>query len=295
MYGIEANVRVSTFTIGGYFTWWDWNSYPAAFEGTAGFPLNRSNALWTGLYVDGKLGPLLLNFDFCYDDGKIESRSQNAGKPRDVDLSGWGAILNIGFPWEKFLFGGQFIYGTGADLKKTSPTGLPGTTVGNGTATSSKVGAFLVPGGTEASNSHALVVDGAGINRGDTGYEPAADIHSRSGFGGLWIGKLYGAFQVSPIFNTRLEVMYIGDTSKHGNTIGNATRSDGTPRDDNSVGIEVDWFNTLNIYKNLTFQFGGGILFAGDAMDYAVQGGGPDNNQSPNTPFALVANLTYSF
>jgi hypothetical protein len=212
-------------------------------------------------------------------------------------LSGWGAILNVGFPWEKFLFGAQGIYGSGADQKKTAAQPLPGATTPWGTNTT-KVRAFLVPGGTEASNSHALVIDGAGINRGNTGFEPACDYHGRSGFGGLWIAKLYGGFQVSPEFSTRIEAMYIGDTTKNGNTIGNATKSVSgvaRPRDDNSVGWEVDWFNTLALYKNLTWQFGAGVLFADDAMDYHIVGGGATDNKSPKTPFVITTNLTYSF
>jgi hypothetical protein len=235
-----------------------------------------------------------LNFDFCYDKGTIEDRRQTVARGSDVDVSGWGAIANVGFPWEKFLFGFSSIYGTGADQKKTAAIPLPGAATPWGTNTT-KVGAFLVPGGTEASNTHALVVDGGGINRGNSGFEPAADNHSRSGFGGLWINKIYAGFQVSPEFNTRLEAMYISDTTKNGNTIGNALKADGRPRNDNDVGWEIDWFNTLAIYKNLTFQFGGGILFAGDAMDYAVVGAANGTNKGPKNPWIVVTNLTYSF
>jgi hypothetical protein len=89
--------------------------------------------------------------------------------------------------------------------------------------------------------------------------------------------------------------MYIHDETKNGNTIGNALRSDGRPRDDSLVGWEIDWFNTLQIYKNLSFQFGVGVLFAGDAMDYAVIGAAAGTNKSPSTPFVLTSNLTYSF
>jgi hypothetical protein len=291
MYGIEANAKVSTFTVGGYWVLFNENSYPHTVEPVPGF---RSDVWWGGLYLDGKLGPVILNFDFCYDDGTIESRTQDAGRPKDVDLSGWGMILNVGFPWEKFLFGFSSIYGTGADQKKTAAIPLPGAVTPWGTTTT-KVKAFIMPGGTEASNTHALIVDGAGINRGSLGFEPANDNHGRAGQGGLWINKIYGGFQVSPEFNTRLEVMYVRDTTKNGNTIGNALKTNGTPRNDGDLGWEIDWFNTLAIYKNLTWQFGGGILFAGDAMDYAVIGADPGTNKGPKNPWAIISNLTYSF
>jgi hypothetical protein len=130
----------------------------------------------------------------------------------------------------------------------------------------------------------------------NTGFEPAAGTqHARAGFGGLWITKLYAGYQIIPEFGMRIEGMYIHDETKNGNTIGNALRSDGRPRDDSLVGWEIDWFNTLQIYKNLSFQFGVGVLFAGDAMDYAVIGAAAGTNKSPSTPFVLTSNLTYSF
>jgi hypothetical protein len=313
VYALETNVRAGTFTIGGYYALFNWNSYPAAAgEGSACAdakacdPTSKaspavqasaytSNASWVGLYMDGKAGPVLLNFDIAYDWGNIKDRSDvKAVKADKVKLSGWGAILNVGFPWEKFLFGFQGLYGSGADQQETAGKSLPGAATPWGTV-STKNSAFLVPGGTEASNTHALVVDGGGINRGNTGFEPAADYHSRSGFGGLWIAKLYGAFQVSPIFNTRLELMYIGDTTKNGDTIGNAKDTSGNPEDNNQVGIEVDWLNSLSLYKNLTWQFGVGYLFGGDALNYAVIGAANGTNKKPKDPFVITTNLTYSF
>jgi hypothetical protein len=296
VYAAEANVRVSTFTIGGYIADFNWNWYPAASEaGPASNPLASSNAWWAGLYFDGKAGPVIINFDLCYDWGSIKDRRQLVAARADkVKLSGWGGILNVGFPWEKFLFGLQGIYGSGADQNETAAIPLPGAITPTGAVTT-KAKAFLTPGGTEGSNSHALIIDGAGINRGNTGFNPANDFHGRSGFGGLWIAKLYGAFQVSPIFNTRLELMYIGDTTKNGNTIGNSVGTDGLPTDDNQVGIEVDWLNTLSLYKNLTWQFGIGYLFGGDALEYAVIGGAVGDNKKPKDPFIITTNLTYSF
>jgi hypothetical protein len=87
--------------------------------------------------------------------------------------------------------------------------------------------------------------------------------------------------------------MYIRDTTKHGNTIGNAVTAAGRPRNDSDIGWEIDWLNTLKIYKNLSFGFGFGILFAGDAMDY--YSGVGTTNDSPKNPWVLTTNLTYSF
>jgi hypothetical protein len=295
VYGIEANAKISTFTVGGYWVLFNWNWYPASTEaGVASNPTARSDVWWAGFYMDGKLGPLNLNFDFCYDDGTIEDRRQVAARARDIDISGWGAILNIGFPWEKFLFGFSSIYGTGADQKKTKATPSPDGVATPWGTVDRKVGAFLVPGGTEGSNSHALIIDGGGINRGNSGFEPACDRHGRGGQGGLWMNKIYAGFTVSPEFNTRIEAIYIRDTTKNGNTIGNALTTAGFPKM-TKRRFEIDWFNTLSIYKNLTFQFGGGYLFAGNALDYAVVGAAAGTNESPKNPWIVVTNLTYSF
>jgi len=291
LYAIEVNAKIQTITVGGYYLLFNMNSYPLA-DGNPNF---SSNVWWAGLYLDGKLGPVNLNFDFIYDKGKVEDRRDIATKARDVKFSGWGAVANVGFPWEKFLFGFASIYGTGADQNKTSATALPGQAVASGTgAISSKVGAYIVPAGTEGSVGHSLILCGNGINRMNTGFEPAAaTAHARASFGGLWINKLYGSFVVTPEFKTTIEGMYIRDTTKHGNTIGNAVTTGGSPRNDSDIGWEIDWLNALSIYKNLTFQFGAGYLFAGDAMDYRV--GATNTNKSPKNPWVVTTNLTYAF
>jgi hypothetical protein len=313
LYGIEANAKVQTITIGGYGIYINSNTYPSAPDAqsvgksltqsafapyTGTFTQSRldyrAQMLWLGLYLDGKLGPLNVNFDFVYDDGKVEDHNAaSLVRARDVDYTGWGTIINVGFPWEKFLFGGQFIYGSGSDLKKTNANGLPGTNAVTG-AENSKMGTLAIPQGTEGSVGMSLILCGSGVNRMGYGYEPGADnAMARAAYGGLWIAKLYAAMQVSEEFNSRLEAYWVGDTSKNGNTIGNAHKADGTLSDDKKIGIEIDLLNTLMIYKNLSFGFGGGILFAGDAMDYwnATTG----CNESPKNPYALYTNLTYSF
>ena len=314
LYALEVNAKISTITVGGYGLVFNMNTYglgdgqaavanPPTIPATSASTLSAgqrvgesnysSNVYWLGLYADGKLGPVNLNFDFVYNNGDVKDRRDLAIKADDVTFNGWGAILNVGFPWEKFLFGGAMIYATGVDQEDTAASALPGSTTPYGTP-SKKANTLIVPAGTEGSVGHSLIIDGAGINRMNTGFEPAAATqHARAGFGGLWIGKLYAGYQVMPEFGMRIEGMYICDTTKNGNTIGNAVKTNGLPRDDQDIGWEIDWFNTLQIYKNLSFQFGFGILFAGDAMDYRV--GTTNTNKSPNTPWVVTSNLTYSF
>jgi hypothetical protein len=87
--------------------------------------------------------------------------------------------------------------------------------------------------------------------------------------------------------------MYIFDTADNGDMIGTTRKSNGLPEDNDDVGFEIDWFNTFSIYKNLTFQFGGGYLFAGDAMNF-FDPLGPGNGSTKN-PWVITTNLTYSF
>ena len=96
--------------------------------------------------------------------------------------------------------------------------------------------------------------------------------------------------------------MYIRDTTKSGNTIGTAVRNERVAltsvRDDKNIGWEFDLFNEVQLYKNLKFAFGGGILIAGDAMDYRVANIAPAvgfTNVSPKNPWVITTNLTYSF
>jgi hypothetical protein len=296
LYGIEANAKVQTITIGGYGIYVNSNTYPSYYYNTdvTAVRNNSANMLWLGAYLDGKLGPLNVNFDFIYDNGKVKDERDVDTRYKNVDYSGWGTVINLGFPWEKFLFGGQFVYGSGSDLKKTNADGLPGVNAVTG-ANNSKMGTLAIPQGTEGSPGYSLILCGSGVNRQGYGYEPGADNGmARATYGGLWIAKLYAAFQVSPEFNTRLEAYYVGDTSKNGNTIGNARKSDrATLRNDSDIGFEFDLLNTLMIYKNLSFGFGGGILFAGNAMEY--WNATTASNDSPKNPWALYTNLTYSF
>jgi len=302
LYGIEVNAKVGTLTVGGYGINVNSNNYPHPVDSTTvpattwSVVNGRSNMWWLGAYMDGKLGPVNINFDFVYDFGKVEDRRDVAKATRfkDVDYRGWGTIINVGFPWEKFLFGGQFIYGSGADRKKTNADGMPGVNAVTG-AQNSKMGALALPQGTEGSPGHSLILCGSGVNRMGYGYEPGADNGmARATYGGLWIAKVYAAYKVTPIFSTRFEAYYIGDTTKNGNTIGNAVKP-GTsiPRNDKTIGWEFDLLNTIQLYKNLSFGFGGGILIAGDAMDYRI--GTTTTNDSPKNPWALYTNLTYSF
>ena len=255
-----------------------------------------SKMYWLGLYADGKLGPVNLNFDFVYDNGWV--KKEDAGIK--VNYQGWASRLKVDYPWEAFNFGFVAAYGSGADSNKTSTTGLPGGAVANpgaAPATSSKVGSYVVPVGSETGSfNEGEVLTASYINGGFTGFNYAGSgaTLTKGSIGGIWLAKIYGAYKVTPDFKMTLQGLYYGDTTKNGNTFGTARDASGlTLKNNSDIGFELDLINEWQIYRNLNFKFGGGILWAGSALsfwDAATQ-----SNEKPNTPWAIITNLTYSF
>jgi hypothetical protein len=237
-----------------------------------------------------------------YDFGKVQERLLPTPFNRDVSYQGWATRTKVDFPWEKFNFGVVGMYASGADANKTSTTGLPGTAVANPAAApalSSKVRSYVVPPGSEqdTANNESIVFHGtdAGAS-GGIGIAKNANYSqvSRGGFGGTWFAKLYGSVKATPWYKITLQGLYIGDTTKHGNTLGSAVKPGTTfLRDDNNIGFELDLINELQIYNNLKFTFGAGYLFAGDALD--IRRGTTTTNYSPANPWAVRTRLMYTF
>ncbi|MBS3907277.1 MAG: hypothetical protein KGZ49_09605 [Syntrophaceae bacterium] len=296
VYGLHASAKVDKFTVGGYGLYYNMNTYPVSSATTLLYgvsPSNKADFWWLGAYADGKAGPVNLNFDFVYSYGEVERRGAYPARP-DVKYRGWSSRLAVDYPWEKFNFGFVGRYATGADMKKTSATGIPGTTDAYGLGTSSKkVGSYVVPPFSEqfAIAGDSVIVSTEWV-RALTRMAPfsTTDVY-RGAWGGLWMAQAYGSFKATPWYKVTLRGMYVGDTTKHGNTIGNA-RSAGRPRDDKSVGWEIDLINEINIYRNLKWDIAFGYLFAGDALDYNVSG---NVNKSPKDPYALTTRLVFSF
>ena len=307
VYGLHANAKVGPVTAGGYALYYNMNSYPFVAE-TASLPLfpavsptdNNADIWWFGAYADGKVGPVNLNFDFIYDRGTVERRS-SLTSVRDVKLRGWTTRAKVDFPWEKLNFGVVGNYSSGADLKKTGARGLPGDPVAfNGGApaiASTKVGSYIVPPGSEAGAIYgeSVVMFSFGPNRGTSGIANSNNYTrvSRGGPGGTWLGKAYASFKPTPWYKVTVQGMYIGDTTKNGNTFGTAVKPTGLLRDDKDIGWEADLINEIQIYKNLSFVLAGGYLWAGDAMDQRIPL--TLTNDSPKNPWQITGILTYSF
>lgn len=331
VYGIQAKVNVGTLTLGGFLSYYNMNTYP--FQGSGSLNMyavtptafgnsaynsnfvnpNTADFSWWGLYLDGKLGPVNINSDFVYDYGYVVSHgttavTNNPFAERKVDYRGWISRVAVDFPWEKFNFGAVGLYASGSDLKQTSSTGIPGGGVATGVAADGftrKVSGYVSPPNAETVyDDEDLVIYGTGangINRAGTGYQnnPATAV-GRNPYGGTWFAKLYGQVKPTPWYRVTLFGMYIGDTTKHGNTLTDAVNSNGTPRDDKSIGWEIGLFNDIQIYRNLQLRAGGAYLFAGKAFDYKDQRIGapttaPFSNVSVSNPWALAVKLLYVF
>jgi hypothetical protein len=308
VYGLSARAKFGPMSAGGYVYYYNMNTYPLQ-QSTISYGSTytySADMWWIGVNSDGKLGPINYNFDFIFDTGEVSYRKSAAtalpaGAKRDVDYSGFATQLKITYPWEKFAFGVLGTYATGADLNKTSTSGFPGSSVaGVGTFTS-KVGSYVIPPGSEqwAIWGESMVVNCNYISGGPA-YPPtmspltsySANM-TRGALGGLWIAKLFASVSPVPWYKVTLQGMYIGDTTKHGNTLGDAVKPTGIRRDDNDVGWEVDLLNDIMIYKNLKWSLGGGILFAGDAMDQSNASG--VTNESPKKPYMIATKLRYDF
>ncbi len=318
VWGLHANAKIRTFTVGAYGLCYRMNTYPFYVQGATVIPAGvsgntglinqvpgtfKSHMWWLGAYVDGKAGPVNFNYDFVYDYGSVDERlSPNV---HNVKYEGWATRLKADYPWEKFNFGVVGMYATGADTRRTSSSGLPGSLTAGlpGAASgrqSTRVTSYVIPPGAEQSSADQESIVVYGMENGASGgYGIAHMINygqvSRGGFGGTWFAKLYGSAKLLPWYKVTLQGLYIGDTTGNGNTLGNAVKYKGASllRDDNSIGFELDLMNDIQIYNNLRFWVGAGYLFAGNALD--INNAGSGVNHSAANPWAIRTRLVYTF
>ncbi len=320
VWGLHVNARLSTFTVGGYGLYYRMNSYPlwvAQPTGIAGLPAvmtpvapgsNKAHMWWFGAYVDGKAGPVNINLDFVYDFGSVK-HGPNARAPFNtfphVKYQGWAARAKVDYPWEKFNFGVVGMYATGPDTRHVSPDGQPGETTASATWSRFNSG-YVVPPASEQGpiNGESMVVYSMeGAATGGYGLANRANYAGMSpgGFGGTWFAKLYGSVKATPWWKVTFQGLYIGDTTKHGNTLGSAFAHPGfgigpnALRNDKSIGWELNLLNEFQIYNNLRFFVGAGYLFAGDATDVGRVLGGVNFNREIANPWAFRTRLQYTF
>jgi hypothetical protein len=196
------------------------------------------------------------------------------------------------------------MYASGANMANTSATGLPGSRVQNGTGITDKVSSYIVPPNAEHGyDDESIVFYGSGPNglgRPGQGFNLGGISGGTVGsgvYGGTWFAKLYGNAKIVPWWRVTVSGLYIGDTTRNGNKLGDAVNADGTPRDNSTIGWEFDIYNDIQIYKNLQFRFGAGYLYAGKAFDMRDQRTNVNSrdNVAPQNPWAVVTKLLYVF
>jgi len=346
--GGHVSAKLGTLSAGLYALYYNMNQFPL--PGAAlpyGTPANFDAEMWWyGLYMDGKLGPVNINLDGIMDSGKVMPRPSvfgpgpgTIGNPfiSDVKYRGWAAHAKIDLPWDKFNFGVMGYYASGSDANDTDPLGLPGNKTNNSAVIealtaginprfptgipnySSKVSSYVIPPGSEsgAAYGESVVFYSFYGNRGDSGIANSLNYTqmSRGPMGGTWMAKAYASAKIAPWYKIIFQGMYIGDTTKNGDTFGNALKMTWFPtgpgtftgfaqrKDESSIGFEFDIINEIQIYKNLKLTVAGGYLFAGKAMDQFTNGGtlipAPFgillDNRPIKDPWALMWNLTYTF
>lgn len=296
VYGLNVFVNAGGMTFGGFGAYYNMNTYPLN-QNTPIYgdgPPFRSDMVWLGLYAEGKAGPVDLNFDIVYDHGEVKKAFST--QVPDVQYRGWASRLTVNHPWDRFNVGATFMYASGADQKKTSQSGLPGSITPYGSITSN-VGSYVIPPGSEQyAGGESLIVYGSWIARSEIGFfvfpNTASYNLTRGSWGGTWFAKLFAGYKLTSWYKASIEAFYIGDTTKNGNTLGNPTEATGQPRDDKTIGWEFDWINNFLIYQNLKFDVGLGYLFAGSALEQAGRFG---ENTSFKNPWIIATHLTYEF
>lgn len=268
VYGINPEVKIETINIGAYGVYFNMNTYPVSYGKT-----DKAKMLYVGAYADGKVGPVNINFDFVIDSGKNETT--------DVKYRGWATRLKVNYPWEAFNFGIIGAYGSGDKVN-----------------TANKKEWFVTPPGSEsaAAFGESLVFFSSWVNRGNTGIwgGTAGGEFFPKPLGGVWYALLYGSFKATPWYKVTLQALYIGDTTKDGNTLAEFYVGSGTsPNDGKTIGFEFDLYNEFQIYKQLTYTIAGGFMTKGNAMKFYNSATG--ETVKPKTPWIIISCLKYSF
>jgi hypothetical protein len=307
MYGGHARVNISTFTVGAYWLFYNMNTYPTDTGAANTGPSNGYAELhWWGGYLDGKVGPVTLNLDFIYDHGFEAERNgatdQFTPKTRSVKYDGWLLHGKADFAIEKANVGVLAYYATGADTEQTNALGLSSGQAGALTSRGTparRVGSYIIPTSSEsgAAYGESAVFYSFWLTRGDAGIANNLNYTQscRGGVGGTWMAKLYASYKIIPEFKLTGQAMYIGDTTKNGNTFGTALNDRGRPKDYSYIGTEADLIGELQIYQNLKFSAAYGYMWAGPAMKLWNGGAAGHGNHPIQNPYGVYTNITYSF
>jgi hypothetical protein len=230
-------------------------------------------SIWT-LGVDGKLataGPLFINWDLMYQNGKIEDATFTdsiTGTPNlaftDFDLSAYFAHVDVGVKLGKATLTYTAWYASGDDK-----------------ADDDDFDAFVA---TDIDRNDSIIFQEGGYTSDD--YFTERDYIFDKG---MFVNKVAVDFQATDKTKVGGAVLYL-------QTAEDITYDDdSTPaveRSSTDLGIELDAYVSYQMYKNLTLALNAGYLFAGDALDVAET---TKNGSSDENIFRSTARIQYKF
>jgi hypothetical protein len=116
---------------------------------------------------------------------------------------------------------------------------------------------------------------------------------SPNNIAGDWLVQGFIGYEALDWLKLTGAVAYIGDNVDNGDRFGTALDALGNREDNDDAGIELDATAEIEIYKELKWRIGAGILLAGDALEQFNASTGV--NEDPDDPWVFVTNLTYKF
>jgi hypothetical protein len=289
-YGVRVTYPVNDWRPGVWFQWTDLGKITdsVAAGGAAGSGRVQGDLYWVGFTVDGKLGPVSLIGDFVYNGGSVDYGT-NTGQltvkgiagPATLDeeeYGGWVAHVKGSMPvGDIYEVGGVLMYASGDELNDVRNRG--------------EIDGFRQPLGGAAFRPTQIYY-GSGINA-SIGLDSRVGSRGRSptNVAGDWL--VQGFVSAKPLDWLKVTVLaaYIGDNVDDGDRFGTSRDAAGNLEDNDDAGIELDVTANIQIYKQLTWDIGAGILFAGDALE---QWNGTAN-EDPDDPWCFVTNLQYKF
>jgi hypothetical protein len=265
LYGIDLNLAFGDIQPGVFFLYQDMRErYGAPMYGD-------SHMYWIGPYVDAKIGPVDVTFDFIYSGGKEDYEVGT-----DLDHDGWVLRGEVGYTLNKLRVGIGGLYGTGDDRSDADDDD-----------------SYRVPYLSEAAaaNKDFLILTGDwvvnapyGFSYAGSFFKPFSDIGA-----GVWYVRAFADYQLLSWLTLSANMGYIGDTTEGHGPIYLEGDTFGRSADDNdSIGWEMDIGTAIDIYKNLKWSVAFGYLIAGDALNSM-------GDKRPDDPWALCSTLVYSF
>jgi hypothetical protein len=232
---------------------------------------------WT-VGVDGKLetaGPLFVNWDLLYQNGKIENvtftdaiSGDTSGTDTDFDLNAYLAHVDVGVKLGKLKLTYTGWYASGDD-----------------DATDNDFNAFL---STDVDRFESIIFM-------EGGYPDGKAFMDQPYFAdkGLFLNRLGVDYQATDKTKVGAAVLYLQTTEdiKYNDDTG-------VDRSSTDLGFEIDAYVSYQMYENLEIALNAGFLLSGDAMDiFDVDANGNSftDGSADEDIFASTARIRYKF